>query len=87
MYLLRQVVAFASYDHINTSKRSQRLTSPSTKLPSLVDMIKIFVSGTFSADIMLSELPKNKKYEDSWGHCKVREQTPLPALRANTGKQ
>ena len=63
MILLRQVVAaFVSYDPINTNKRSQRLTSPSTKLPSLADLIKIFVAGTFSADnFMLSELPKNMK--------------------------
>ena len=62
MSLLRQVVAaFASYDPINTNKRSQRLTSPSTRLPSLADLIKIFVAGTFSADNMLSELPKNMK--------------------------
>ena len=62
MILLRQVVAaFVSYDPINTNKRSQRLTSPSTKLPSLADLIKIFVAGTFSADNMLSELPKNMK--------------------------
>ena len=63
MSLLRQVVAaFASYDTINTNKRSQRLTSPSTRLPSLADLIKISIAGTFSADnFMLSEFPKNMK--------------------------
>ena len=55
MILLRQVVAaFASYDTINTNKRSQRLTSPSTRLPSLADLIKISIAGTFS-------FPKNMK--------------------------
>ena len=88
MILLRQVVAaFVSYDPINTNKRSQRLTSPSTKLPSLADLIKIFVAGTFSADNMLSELPKNMKTVGGSVEWESRHRYPRTGPWAETGKQ